>query len=74
MNPLFPATIEDHLTVGFGYLVGNKVWDFAIERAFEADVTNNNPNPMVNPFGPGSQVKHDQWTVAVGLSWALDRK
>lgn len=74
MNPLFPATVEDHVTFGFGFLSGNRVWDFAIERAFEADVTNNNPNPMVNPFGPGLQVKHDQWTVAFGLSWALDRK
>ena len=73
LNPLFPATIEHHLTFGLGYLVGNKVWDFAIERAFESDNTNNNPDPMVNPFGPGSRVKHDQWTFAIGISWALDR-
>jgi long-chain fatty acid transport protein len=74
LNPLFPATVEHHITLGFGYLSGNKTWDFALERALEADYTNNNPNPMVNPFGPGSQVKHSQWTVAFGLSWALDRK
>ena len=74
LNPLFPATVEHHLTAGFGYLMGNRVFDFAVERVFEADDTNGNPNPMVNPFGPGSQVRHDQWTVSVGLSWALDRK
>ncbi len=73
LNPLFPATVEHHLTFGLGYLVGNKTWDFAIERAFEADNTNNNPNPMVNPFGPGSRVKHDQWTFSIGISGALDR-
>jgi long-chain fatty acid transport protein len=74
MNPLFPATVEDHLTFGLGYLTGNMVWDFAIERAFENETTNDNTNPMINPFGPGSTVAHDQWTVAIGVSWALDRK
>jgi long-chain fatty acid transport protein len=73
LNPLFPATVEHHLTFGLGYLVGNKTWDVAVERGFQADDVNENPNPMVNPFGPGSRVWHEQWTFAVGLSWALDR-
>ncbi len=74
LNPLFPATVENHVSFGFGYLKGNRIWNFAIERAFEADNVNNNQNPMVNPFGPGSRVKHDQWTISLGASWALDRK
>ena len=73
LNPLFPATTEHHLSFGLGYLVGNKTWDFAIEHAFEAENTNNNTDPMVNPFGPGTTVTHSQWTFAIGLSWALDR-
>jgi len=73
MNPLFPAIIEDHVSIGAGWLVGNKVIDFAVERALNASATNDNPNPMVNPFGPGSTVNHSQWTVSFGISWALDR-
>ena len=74
LNPLFPATVEHHLTFGLGYLTGNKTWDVAIEHALEVEDTNNNPDPMVNPFGPGTTVSHSQWTVTFGLSWALDRK
>ena len=35
MNPLFPAIVEDHVSAGFGWVVGNKVLDFAIERALK---------------------------------------
>ena len=42
--------------------------------AFANTVTNNNPDPMVNPFGPGSKVTHSQWTISFGASWALERK
>jgi long-chain fatty acid transport protein len=73
MNPLFPAIVEDHFAAGFGWLVGNKVIDFAVERAVGATATNNNLDPMVNPFGPLSTVEHSQWTVSFGISWALDR-
>ncbi|MEJ2084998.1 MAG: hypothetical protein P8Y44_04880 [Acidobacteriota bacterium] len=48
-------------------------YEFGIEHAFNNSVTNNNPNPQVNPFGPGTTVDHSQWTVAFGLSWAWAR-
>jgi long-chain fatty acid transport protein len=73
LTPLFPATVEDHLTFGFGFLAGSITYDFAIEHAFNNSQTNNNPDPMVNPFGPGSRVDHSQWTVSFGVSWAWAR-
>lgn len=73
LTPLFPATIERHVAAGFAYLLGNKVIEFGLERAFNQDQINNNPDPLVNPFGPGSRVEHQQWTASFGLSWALDR-
>jgi long-chain fatty acid transport protein len=73
LNPLFPATTEHHATVGAGWLVGGRLIEVAVERAFGNDRTNPNPNPMVNPFGPGARVAHDQWTVSFGVSWAWAR-
>ncbi len=74
LNPLFPATTERHLTAGLSWLRGNKLIEFAVERAFNADQVNNNTDPFVNPFGPGSRVSHSQWTTSFGISWALDRR
>jgi len=74
LTPLFPATVERHVAVGFSYLVRNTTWHAAVVRAFENDVTNPNPNPQVNPFGPGSRVEHSQWTLSIGAGWALDLK
>jgi long-chain fatty acid transport protein len=73
LTPLFPATVERHATVGFGWLAGNRVYDFAIERAFNKHQINGNTNPQVNPFGPGACVDHQQWTMAIGVSWTVDR-
>lgn len=73
LNPLFPATVERHVSVGASYLLGNKTVEFAVERAFDADHVNNNPDFLVNQFGPGSRVGHSQWTTTFGISWALDR-
>jgi len=73
LNPLFPATVEDHLTIGFGWLSGNRTYDVAIEHALNQSQTNNNQNPLVNPFGPGARVDHQQWTVSFGVSWAKAR-
>jgi len=73
LTPLFPATTERHLTAGFGWLSGNKTYDFAVERAFNKRLTNNNSDPQVNPFGPGARVDHSQWTVSLGVSWVMDR-
>lgn len=73
LNPLFPATVESHLAVGASWLSGSHTYQFALQRAFKKDVTNNNPNPMVNPFGPGSRVAHEQWTASFSVSWAWAR-
>jgi len=74
LNPLFPANVEDHLSFGFSYLAGSITYEFGIERAFNVSQTNNNPDPQVNPFGPGTTVEHSQWTAAFGVSWAWARK
>jgi len=73
LNPLFPATTERHASVGASYLIGNKTIELAVERAFASDHVNNNPDFLVNQFGPGSRVGHSQWTTTLGISWALDR-
>ncbi len=73
MTPLFPAIVEQHLNAGFSFLKGSLTYDFGIEHAFNNSVTNNNPNPQVNPFGPGTTVDHSQWTVAFGISKAWAR-
>jgi len=74
LTPLFPATTEHHLSIGASVLRGSVTYEFALEHAFNASNTNNNPDPMVNPFGPGARVDHSQWTVAFGVSWAKARK
>ena len=73
LTPLFPATVERHASVGFGYLFGNRTWDIALERAFNKHQVNDNANPAVNPFGPGACVDHQQWTLSLGVSWVMDR-
>ena len=74
LNPLFPATLEDHLTFGLGYNWGaGNTFNFAIERAFEATQTNSNTNPQLDPFA-GSTISHSQWTVSLGYSKAFARK
>ena len=73
LNPLFPANVEDHFTLGFGYLHNNKTYNFGFEYVPEFEQTNNNANPMVNPFGPQSMVGHEQMTLSFGVSWAKAR-
>ncbi len=73
LNPLFPANVEDHMTLGFGYLRNNKTYNVGLEYVPEIEQTNTNPNPMVNPFGPGSMVGHEQLTLSFGVSWAKAR-
>lgn len=74
LTPLFPATTERHLSIGASVLKGSVTYEFALEHAFNASNTNNNVDPMVNPFGPGARVDHSQWTFAFGVSWAKARK
>lgn len=73
LNPLFPANVEHHLAVGFSWLTGKRTLDVALEHGFENQQTNPNPDPFVNPFGPGATVSHEQWTLTVGFSWAWAR-
>jgi long-chain fatty acid transport protein len=73
LTPLFPATVEHHLAAGFTWLSGSKSYELSVEHAFEKDQVNNNPDPRVNPFGPGSRVRHEQWTVSFSVSWAWAR-
>ena len=73
LTPLFPATVERHASLGFGWLFGNRTYDFALERAFNKRLVNDNTNPAVTPFGPGSCVDHSQWTLSIGASWVVDR-
>ena len=59
LTPLFPATTERHASLGFAWLAGNRTYEFAVERAFAKDQTNSNPDPRVNPFGPGGWVDQE---------------
>ena len=63
LSPLFPAIVEQHVTVGYGVTLTKWAFDFAYEHAFETTQTNNNANPMENPFGPGTEVSHSQNTL-----------
>lgn len=74
LTPLFPATVEHHLSIGAGITRGAVTYEVALEHAFAASQTNDNPDPRVNPFGPGARVDHSQWTLAFGVSWARARK
>ena len=74
LNPLFPATPEQHATVGLGWNHGANTVNFALERAFEHTQTNDNTDPNVNPFGPGATVNHSQWTISIGYSRAFGRR
>lgn len=73
LNPLFPANVEHHLAFGFSVLRGNKTYELAVEHAFEQEQTNLNFDQAVNPFGPGSTVRHSQWLISFGMSWAKAR-
>lgn len=73
LTPLFPATPENHVSAGLTWLRGTYSWEIAVERTFSNDLTNNNPDPRVNPFGPGLSVGHDQWSISFGFSRAWSR-
>ena len=60
LNPLFPAIIEDHATIGLGYRSRNWQLDTAYEHAFEAEQKNSNN---------GSIETHEQNTVHLMLTW-----
>lgn len=68
LNPLFPAIVEHHLTLGFTYTTG--VWDFdvAFEHAFSNSQTNDGAYSATNPFA-GTEVSHYQNTVHLMFSY-----
>lgn len=74
LTPLFPATVEHHVSIGFSWLSGHRTYELALEHAFDKEQTNGNFNPMVNPFGPGSMVSHEQWLLSFSVSSAWARK
>ncbi len=69
LNPLFPATVEHHVTLGYGASFGKWVFDVAYEHAFENAQTNMNANMAENPFGPGLEVSHSQDTVTAAVTY-----
>jgi long-chain fatty acid transport protein len=69
LNPLFPATVEQHLTLGYGLTFGQWAVNLAYEHAFEKTQTNNNTDQQVNMFGPGLEVSHSQNTVSLDATY-----
>jgi len=69
LNPLFPAIVEHHLTVGYGIILTGWALDFAYEHAFENTQTNDNPDLLVNPFGPGISVSQAQNTFHFAVTY-----
>ena len=66
LNPLFPATVEQHLTLGYGLTFGQWGVNLAYEHAFENTQVNNN---AANMFGPGLEVSHSQNTVSLEATY-----
>jgi len=66
LNPLFPATVEQHLTLGYGLTFGQWGVNLAYEHAFENTQVNNN---AANMFGPGLEVSHSQNTVSLDATY-----
>jgi len=62
LSPLFPAIIEDHGTIGFGYRARSWQVDVAYEHGFEAEQTN--PAPA-----SGVTETHEQNTAHMMLTW-----
>jgi len=66
LNPLFPATVEKHLTLGYGLTLGQWGINLAYEHAFENTQVNNN---AANMFGAGLEVSHSQNTVSLDATY-----
>ena len=69
LSPLFPAIVEHHLTCGYSFTLEKWGFDLAYEHAFKNSQTNNNPDPLVNPFGPGVSVSHSQDTIHGAITY-----
>lgn len=62
LNPLFPAIVTTHLTLGYGLTLGQWSVDFAYEHAFEKSQDSSNP---AMPIG----IDHSQNTFSVGATY-----
>jgi long-chain fatty acid transport protein len=73
LSPLFPAIVEHHATIGYGFTGKKWAFDAAWEHAFENEQTNNampgDPDAIANPFGPGVTVKHSQNTLHFAVTY-----
>lgn len=69
LSPLFPATVEQHVTLGYGLTLGQWGVNLAYEYAFENTQVNNNSDQQVNMFGPGLEVSHSQNTVSLEATY-----
>jgi long-chain fatty acid transport protein len=69
VNPLFPAIVEQHATLGYAATMGRWIFDLAYEHAFEKSQTNLNATPAENPFGPGLEVSHSQNTITASATY-----
>jgi long-chain fatty acid transport protein len=72
LNPLFPATIESHYTLGLGWNIGDG-HSIAGSVAFAPKVTRTNPNMFPDGLGgylPGT-VTHSQTTLRVNYNYSF---
>ncbi len=68
LNPLFPAIVEHHATVGFTFTYGDFDIDFAYEHGFENTQKNTGALSQTNPFA-GTEVSHYQHTLHFMFSY-----
>jgi long-chain fatty acid transport protein len=70
VSPVFPASVEHHMTLGYGLSLDKWRLDIAYERSFTNRLINTNPNPRENPFGPDLEVCNCPGNVVhVGVSY-----
>ena len=56
LNPLFPATVKNHYTIGFGYVFNpSQSFDFSLSHAPKTTATSTS-----EALPPGSKIKHGQ--------------
>jgi len=66
LNPLFPAIVEQHVTLGYGLNLGQWTVNLAYEHGFENTQVNND---AANMFGPGLEISHSQNTVSLDATY-----
>ena len=74
LRPVFPAIAEQHLTGGAAFSKGPWTYEIGMEYALESVKTNNNPNPQLNPFGPGCQETLSQFMAHFMVRRTLSRR